>query len=502
MSFNKTNQKSNIKKLFRQEWSEGFNTGRQEHDSHVTIVDSIQMIKSIYKPKKNAENNKETTPENVGTIIKNMKRDAEYTLSRTKCDVYVICFDKTEFVALAKGVEQSKRDSHKKFSAADMKKLREKRPYLDVTKPLPENWELAKQDRSDTMPHIISFICEKWINDPEYAFKIPAGKRIIIDGHCLSWDKIKKFGIKGIETHESENSNTFPISLRLEIDNFIDGKMTKNIVPNMKNCLGEADFTMFFLHRQLSIICKQPLNVDIFSNDTDMLVLALIQHAKFGSKYGNIYIKYDPAPRATCYDQPFLHTEEWIDISTLYRAIEKTQGLKKNQQDARKREKTSYINTYIFTLIAAMATAGGDYIEGYHGLTHEHLLNSLKQYYNYIQPIVVITDNDTCDITLDPEAYKKFIKTAYILANKKTRDNDPRKISVRELRYMTENLKKGEFPDDDFIVKMAFHLLYYMKLICQIGDASILDEGDVTQYYYAPEDPNNELHRENVKRLH
>ena len=492
------------------------------------IEDTSQIIKSLRIPK--PKPNEETHKELFGSYVNKMKRSAEYALDKTNCQLYVISFDKSEFVPIAKGVEQMKRNERGKLSESDLKNLRSRRPYLDVLKPVPEDWEKAKKDRDDTMPHVIGYVCEKWLTkDSEFQIYIAPGKRVIIDGHCLSWEQIKKLNIKGYEKfdHNKTNPNTIPIMLYASKEDSLGTCPRMRLEPRLTNSIGESDFTMFFLHRELSKLCEQRFDVDIYSTDTDMLVLSLLYYSKFSDIYGNIFINYKPGPDWVFYrPEPFPPAEEWIDITKLYQLIIKDQEKKgiEDRLSLFKRRKITKQN-YIWTLMAAMASAGGDYVDGYYGLTHECLMKCIKEYDDYIGPIVIFSENNeeeknknnnnsnnddrninlynNSKLNLSPEAYAKFIKTAYIIYIKKEQEIFIERANMKIIYSVSEDQSsKKKFPSPDFIVQMAMHLLYYMRMLFQVGETSNLDEEDLTLFEYAPLDKTKPLSRTNIQRIH
>lgn len=292
--------KSDGRHLLQLQWPEAFyprppqipKTGNVHQDAYLVLADEIQTIKSfIPDPTSDAYK-----PIMFEEFMAGLLRSAIYTLeSQPSTKIYGFVLDKSKYVPISKGVEQTKRSAkiasdpekhEEKYSVppADGIDFRHRRPYLVPGKELPTDWNLAKHDRHGTLQDIIKCISKSMCDvrtTPSNVPNIPPTKRMFVDGHALNLDDVmslasiypdremaimhkeKRYnpellGLKatwqmsGFCDSETDVYDT-PICFEYYIDKetFEDGRLIYFLKP-LRNRIGEADFAFFTLHRLVS----------------------------------------------------------------------------------------------------------------------------------------------------------------------------------------------------------------------------------------------------------
>lgn len=350
----------------------------------------------------------------VVELIGMMVHAPNYGLSsRRGYDTYVMCFDKANFTPPTKGEEQADRDQDvmeqlraerestavvlanysKKVVEQDAMPHPDRRPYLVPDVGFPWDYDEALTDRQGTRKDIIRCICYHILDVKErhytcaslyslgvrhrglgMAAVVPPGKRLIIDGHCLSvWDvrelaqalgqQESPFGGGGVDPTDDELYET-PVMLEAHP---LTGELKLRAVPSLRNRIGETDFMLFALWERL---CRAPdilpdmqrefvrrAGFDITTTDTDLIYLSLFYLYKSEHLAGQQHL---PPVHINCGAQswvqrrrsPYLTTENWIDVGAMYRDLQPLGG---STQGA--------INYCV-----AAFNAGGDYMNTYPGL--------------------------------------------------------------------------------------------------------------------------------------
>ena len=332
----------------------------------VVYEDSLQAIQTLGSGTLDPCNEKCTLGFG-GQLFASAKRAAEFALRSTGSEfethTYVMCYDKHEFVPIAKGSQQKTRDDNKaakgspvakaknpKGSPSDSPKVKRtnsreckdvkekpvinrtppdgipykaRRPYLVADQPVPRDIHDALTDRLDTRRDLIACMCYEWLDlDGPYKFDIPDGKRVIIDGHCLTLEHVKRlmFSDKLKVPLTQEFINTTPICLE-RIDT-ITWKLTWR--TDLTNRIGEAEFSFFAIHKKLCEYEGRPMSAELISDDTDVMWLSLAYLYKLKPMDRPlVYMKYAPhiswVYRAY---QPLMEYEQGVMTNQLFDDIE------------------------------------------------------------------------------------------------------------------------------------------------------------------------------------
>jgi hypothetical protein len=499
-----------------------------------------------------------------------------------------MCYDKHKYVPDIKGQEQVDRDENfiddedDSGSEAERKRkkkeertpddgisFKDRRPYLLNNETIPADFQDALHDRDDTRREVIRCIVRSWLHPGSGCFaldSVPSGKRLIVDGHCLTLEDCEELGVKGIRPKTDEDAAKTPLVLGLPLipEDFLQIEPYPYLTwgAELRNENGEADFGIFYLWKQLCKLDQREYGLDMFSNDTDWMELALVLLARQQACAGPIFWRYAPKPSWVLYtEHNKLSDEQWVDVSGLYQAIDAgafsddppkkkpPPASKKRKQEeengpnnAKKRarpppkgpldemtkeEREAYeiglvvmkrqffedTENRVLSLVAALFAVGNDVLGGFKGLTHERFVDAMRIYGGYIGTLVKVGDQYSRGIMLDGAAYVRLIKTAYILAKKlkkewKRKDGSkgaapmhPEDKTVQQIRDMTERyVPENRFPTDQYIIASAHHLQYFLTLAWQVGEVHKLDEPDPLMYRYHKIDPKLPVSKTNLVR--
>lgn len=302
------------------------------------IEDALQPLKS-YDVKNGNDDNNNTYKLKTEQLAGNMLRNCNYYMQKSLDDptTHFILFDKYRHVPITKGGEQQKRDSNPSNNVVvqnskDIDEYDNAPPYFVYGQPIPSDWNDAKEDREGRFSQAIRFITKCWLT-PTMNYTClnpPPGKKVILDGHCLSRKDMDELGITGIEEAEEQlvkrlmdsnkkitrredikidfrdipicietpkegekAANLFPWQRKLNLGNnngngnsinAIDANIDEirmpnqrliYVVPELYNEIGEADYTIFFMIRKMFQFSQRNLKTKIFSVDGDITNLAI-----------------------------------------------------------------------------------------------------------------------------------------------------------------------------------------------------------------------------------
>lgn len=500
-------------------------------NSGVIIEDMLQIIKPIKGSERyNPASGDKCILKNGNDFANRMRWSFQKALKKSEEMIYyVMMFDKSKCVPITKGVEQNKRDKTNSVDMSTVPKdginFKDRRPYISGDKPLPADLSLAISDRDDTLMEIISFL-NSFIISYYIKNKIPSGKNLVIDGHCLKKDIAEKIGV--------EKTNGWSPSSDYEA-------YCTPIVINHKgafwfeylhNEYGEVDFTSFYIYDKLCEIEKKTLGLDIYSIDTDTMLLGLVYISKrLGVNCGGIYWRYEPKLSWVLNyrdEEPKWpdQEEKWVELVELYKMAnggcfnfqrEKPPKLNKSGKPIVPRKKADFtrdikgftmLKSPILTMVTAIFTIGGDFIDKLPLITHETAMKALECYSSYIGDIVEVDRSKySFHVNINGQAYVRFVKSCYIiqkdLKGKDGRAMHPSKIEYEEINDELRRAKRvaGGLPDLALLRCHARHLLYYLCLVFQIGDEKSLKLPNPLLYSYGPVDSKKPLARNNIKRI-
>ena len=316
-----------------------------------------------------------------------------------------------------------------------------------------------------------------------------------------------------------------------------DPKTNKYSIPEeqvffhteLQNGHGEADFNFFFYLSYLSnrYVGKQLV---IFSNDTDIMLYALWCWEKL-SKGAHWLWKFAPGINwCLMYREPVSDLCKFMDVGIAFQSIsgkkieanmlpqfstvqtfiqdkkrKKTEDEQEEQEqpNQKKKPKTplkpidwkkvtmqiSKLSHPVRTLLLTMMIGGGDYIKGYYFITYEKLLFALACHSDYIGDLIKKTNPST---EVCPESYTRLILTAYMMAHAARFDpddggsnhvdasipyiDDPEKYNYETIVQNTKTLGvKNQPPKKKFITASFLHLLFFIRMLDQLGNNTIQD---------------------------
>lgn len=399
-------------------------------------------------------------------------------------------------------------------------------PYVDPAGLFPWDWDDAMDDRKGTRRRIIADIVSQWLDvylqDPcheklreipgvdssKLVMRVPPGKRWIITGHCLTLDHLARLDIGNVGKDLTDDD---VYQSPILVEGLPNGTQHMTLEYRWRDKIGEADFGFFSFQerilRESEPIEQQPFQsgMDIFSTDTDIGYYALAYMRKkeqFCGELPQIAINISSQYWIHSYKRPNVGYQEWMYINALYSVI-----LSKGEH--------SKLKEPIWSFLAAAFNGGGDFVDPYYGLPAYHWINAIYHHGDHIGDLVHIkAKGGQLDVEIDGEAYVKLLKTAYILSKPQrfnstkmsvgtladwlcTKDEDnplslpkvtklmePHRFSFSDVKESTSTLGvKNRFPSTDVIMAKAAQLLYYMKLVIQIGSPTLVLP-DALEYGY------------------
>lgn len=390
-----------------------------------------------------------------------------------------------------KNVEKKPPPDRRPADGIDFKK---RRPYLRLNTDAPRDLALALEDREDTKCEIIRNIVSCWIDyTGSGRIDVPVDKSVTIVGHYITPVIASKLNFSN-QLVDDTNQRSVDMSKLTSTDwKDLSLILLMHITPirlmritettwrlewanELRNYLGEADFSMFYIYRMLCKEKKKKLVAEIVTIDTDILWYSLIYLDKFKSESPTIIWKYDPHPKWVFFcGTPLYRKGSCVYINRLYHDIQNanwtnippppvdtqadirnnkvnvdldknlplvvgsslTKSGKKSAVKETKRKpkgKRDLWEDYksfgeaqkidfrklkynVITLVIAMISAGGDYTIGLPNITHEVILHTLRRHSAYIGDLVSKVDySGNRKTILDGTAFAKFIKCAYMVA--------------------------------------------------------------------------------------
>jgi hypothetical protein len=355
---------------------------------------------------------------------------------------------------------------------------------------------------------------------------VPRGKRLIINGHCISLEKSRELKVgEGQKWSPKDDEEAYSTPIVVEED------LSLSWADHLADRLGECDFSGYYIYNRLCEHEGRRLGLDVYSVDTDIMFLGLVYCHKNRGQDG-IYWRFEPnlswvLHYAEVPDRWPQLNERWGDISELHRSIkggcfnrpkEKPQKFnKKTGKPIVPRKKADIptkvedfvmLKNPILTLVAAFFTMGGDFIDKFPLIVHETALKAVMCYSKYIGDIV---EEDKAmyrySVNINGKSFARFVKSCYVI-QKNVKDEDgnavhPKDMTLEDIEDCLKNWKNksGDFPSTEKIQCHAKHLLYYFSLVFQVGDEKRLREPDPLMYSYSKKDEDQELSRTNIKRL-
>ena len=459
-------------------------------------------------------------------LVEKFKKTIEGTLRYGDCDVFVLCFDKAMFVSVAKGAEQAKRDAsgHVPSVLAQMDdrdvqatsvSYEEKRPYIELDKPLPADWHLAMRDREATVRHILSWLSEQLLSPHSaHRIEVPECKTFLIDGHCLCETQLLRMSVE-TGSRSSATLYQIPVSLGVPFEKQLTERGNGSsdlfslyelqLAPLATNSRGEADFAIFWYLRLAQGRSRLPVDFRISSTDTDILLYGLVYLERYGP--GHV------AGLAMIYGKKWtsnggLPKEQVADLLRLRELI--------NAEPWARKVRLNLKGAPVVQLALSMVFAGCDYMEGLQMITHAHLLDAMAALLSNAKSLAAlpiakkVTPNGVPCYHLQTAGIRQLLVCAYACKWRKhfARDSDALdedrflatlgEDEVRE-KLRSKLSEKNAMPPDSLLRCLVEHGAYMTKFFSSIGFQYEWD-ADPLYYGYAKRNDQETFSRRNVRR--
>ena len=416
---------------------------------------------------------------------------------------------------------------------------------------LPGPWrEVSGKHRARCMRYVTRGI----ILDPIAHVCPPPGKRIILDGHCMSRDHHVTAPPESLNApRHSPDDNAVPLVLRHPDDRMSIGAQSclgKGALadtyasvtstpypwvhhePLFTNRMGETDWTLFFYID--TIVRSQPgcaHSFELVSVDTDVFALALMYLFEWEGGYLGQDLQALPLP--TIYHT---HAPGWrapgdaggaINVTNMYRRIV--------------RHWLHNDSSRMLSLLCAVRCSASDYTLGYCGVPMNRFIQAFLAFQErhasdgtaravpYLTRLAYV--DDAYRVVVDPAIYRRMVKCAYYVAHepkfRKLNIGHPHRLTLEQVRttinyavvprtmlqYTTSPLAN---PDDDSKMKQLMRVLEkrlppnseldnrcalthnIMHMEFQVGAAS-LDEANLADMGFEAADATRPLSRDNVR---
>jgi len=525
---------------------------------------------------------------------------------------FVICYDKGEFVPIGKGHEHANRatqltnsgslsssantsidadndeqeappvqsDTIKRTKGRAKKQkipldttptdgipFKQRRPYIVATKPVPRDIGKAISDRDDTRCEIIRNIVSHWIHpESPYRFDIPDGKSVTIDGHCLmpydvlsfpfenrlaSLDGKSVYHFDKMSEEEMQNRDVIRAVQCTPVRLTKHDEVTWSLewMNELRNFTGEADETMFFIHKIFCQLHEANLTLEISSVDTDIMMLGMIYLEKMQLEkkaLPEIIWRYAPNGSWVFYARtPLIQYQKMASLNALYHLVQNGQWTRPGSVDAlaspSKRKKTGNnvrdeiddstidsphmqniteatsvdeptetkkrktrtkktdrqwdddatlghqqrtawrnLKAPALSLSLALYSVGGDYTDGFAGITYESMFHAYRKYSGYIGNVATHDPKTIYGGNMDGHAYTRLVKVAYAVSMEfKDPENpgsyiNPVVTHVKTIQQLGRN-KQYKMPSTPAVELNGKQVLYYLKLIIQVGNMQVVD---------------------------
>lgn len=347
-----TSGKSNARKWIENRYPDTITTGENvDTGKDVVFEDALQQVQSFC--------GKDIS---YGHMVWDLLKLAQYYLMYTECRVYVLCFDKNDYVGKYKSEEQTKRDG----GGTEEDTPLQPQPFHNDTK-LPEDFRKLLSQRSGFRKDLLQWICSNILHNPEYSFEIPTGKKLAVSGHCTTTET---YDYVALVDHQCNITYVWP------------------------NKQGEAELQFFFIFHSLVTSDATIKSAEIISFDTDLLSICLL----FANRFPEYQItwKYSITSGWILYKNypEFNDKVKRMSISRLVQAI---------QFDLSPTLK-SPVEDVVLTIVGA----GSDSTNGYYGITHSAFLSAL---FAKCQDIGDLYDRDKK--RMNGKAYGRLVDEVY-----------------------------------------------------------------------------------------
>lgn len=297
---NKSTGKNEIKEVWPNAWvkmeqksSKGYRALTMPCTPHVVFQDALQLVKDmmhghvhIAASKRKRENGLqeddipleevESLPK-FSDVVSAMKVYLQEMLELSYVNTVVMCFDKHDHVATAKGQLQSNRDA-KNIPIENLPPL-----VLDLDANVPKEWDDYLGDRAKTRKYIIAFICYHLLQaDGPYKMQLRHDARFVIDGHCLSHEQMTELGVDMPMFSEEQNRRIEIVGIDAVLEDvplvasLCNGQRRIVADARLTNTNGEADFLPFFYINIITQNYESPCVALILSTDSDYLYYGLM----------------------------------------------------------------------------------------------------------------------------------------------------------------------------------------------------------------------------------
>lgn len=171
----------------------------------------------------------------------------------------------------------------------------------------------------------------------------------------------------------------------------------------------------------------------------------------------------------------------------------------------------------IIPIILLWLIGGCDYNESYRFITHNALWEAMTKWSTYIGDVITFDENNVdsfdCGVTINPDAYVRLIKCAYIIAKcPKYKEYDPELVTIEMIsvdrKLKAKNSKSSTPPPlcplekPELIKKTYGHALYIIKMLFQVGNDELVINGKPGDYGYAKINHDKPWTKSNTRRVY
>jgi hypothetical protein len=390
-----------------------------------------------------------------------------------------LCFDKSDYVPIAKAQTQNDRD--KALLIENLPPLK-----LSLNMRLTNDWGNYLAKRGQTRKDMIRFIT-KHILDPKSPCRLDWNEKdlFFIDGHCLELEDIKDWDF---QCNDPDNFlenwkdpticlNEYPICMQIS-----DGQRIFSFEKRLHNQIGEFDYTCSFLAKTIAKMSEDSLIIEIISKDTDLLYLSIVD-------IWNSTVQGIPVPKIYIRDDGSLAKDSTVlNVNHLIELIKKDIKTKNAE----------------LLLCFIMQIGGCDYIDGHYFITHEKIFNAFLQCIDWIQESMTIEIGKM--IWIDFKTYTDFLLHLYTTLHSKKVENYT-DLTIKSFNSILQRsgvqsvaLIDKYFPCVEDCILSCKQWLFICNMMFLVGDGDI-DRLDPLKYGYVKIDESLKVSKTNIKRM-
>jgi hypothetical protein len=320
-------------------------------------------------------------------LVERTRRRIEAALETHRAAVYVVLYDKLAYMPLAKAVEQRRREAAQQKSAA--KKAASAAAAADGAAPppliplgvddaelsldgvLPQPFQSMLNERNVLRPRVLRFLTAALCGGfgGEMRLRLPADVCVVFDGHCASLPYLRDAAALQPEHDDAiiDGDDVTPLMLYHDSEDVDAYRFGYSAA--LRNELGEADFAAFW-YAQRAAPWRIGLDGDdddpaamgartvvVRTVDSDLAYLAMLyceRHRRYAREQ-RVYVEFEGRGSNATY---------FFDAAAACIALHEYE------------HPAGVMARPVHSLCIAMWAAGGDYTDGFRGLTHERFFDA------------------------------------------------------------------------------------------------------------------------------